>query len=107
MPMRGAVHAGGAGVERGKRVDDRQIAVAVAVPVDADAAAAVVDDLRDEADDGGRARGRRVADGVGDADAARAGADRRRIQLPQRLGVGACRVLGDIHHRQAFAARRS
>ncbi len=79
----------------------------MAVPVDPDAAAALLDDLRDEADDRGGARRRRVADGVGDAHPRRAGADRRRIQPPQRLGIGARRVLGDVHHRQAFAHREA
>ena len=66
----GAVEPRRAGVERGQRVDDGEIAVAVAVPVDADAAAALLDDLRDEPDDGRSPDRRRVADGVGDADAA-------------------------------------
>ena len=48
MPIAGAVQARGAGVERGERVDDREIAIAVPVPVDAHAAAALLDDLRDE-----------------------------------------------------------
>ena len=66
----------------------------MAVPVDPDAAAALVDHAGDEAHDRGGARRHRVADRVGDADARRAGADRGRIQLAQR--VGSARVVSSV-----------
>ena len=50
---------------------------------------------------------RRVADRVGDAEPLRPGADRRRVQLAQRLGIRARRVLGDEHHGQALLHART
>ena len=107
MPSAAPCSARGAGLERRQRVDDREVAIAVAVPVDADAAAALLDDRRDEPHDRGRAVRRRVADGVGDADARGAGADRGRVERAQRVGIGARRVLGHVHDRQPLARPRS
>ena len=94
MPIAAPCSARRAGVERGDRVDDGEVAIAVAVPVDPDAAAALLDDLADEADDRRGAGRRRVADGVGDADARGAGADRRRVQ--PRSVSGSARVVSSV-----------
>ena len=48
--------------------------------------------------------GRRVADGVGDAQPRGAGANRGRVEQAQLLGIGPRRVLGDVHHRRALAS---
>ena len=58
-------------------------------------------------DDGTGAGGRRVTNGVGDAQTRCAGIDRRLKQPPQRLGIGARRILGDVHHLQAMADAES
>ena len=46
MPIAAPCSARRAGLERGERVDDGEVAIAMAVPVDADPAAALVDHLR-------------------------------------------------------------
>jgi hypothetical protein len=102
---RRAVQARGARFHRSQAVDDGEVAIAMAVPVDPDAAAAFVDDRFDEARDRGRARGRRVSDRVGDAHALGAGANRRRVQLPERIRRRARRVLRHVHDGQALADR--
>ena len=61
----------------------------------------------DEAHHRARAARRRVADGVGDAEARGAGADRGREQAAQRLGIGPRRVLGDVHHVERLPAPRT
>ena len=83
-----------------------EVAVAVAVPVDADIGAAVsAITCAANCTTARRARRRRVADRVGNADALRAGVDRALVDRAQRLGIGARRVLGDVHHLEAFLHR--
>ena len=78
-----------------------EAAVAVAVPVDLHVLAARLHDLRpDEADQLAHALRRGVPHRVGEADAARAAADRGAVERPQRLGRGAGGVLGHVHHGQ-------
>ena len=85
---------GRARTHRGQAVFDRQVAIAVAVPVHADAAPALVHDRTDESDHGRRAVRHGVADRVRDADPLRAGANRRRVQGPQR--IGSARVVSSV-----------
>ena len=100
----GGVDAVDAGLDRGEAVGEPEAAVAVAVPVELHLLAAAADDLiLHEAHEGADAVGGRVADGVGEAEAARAPADRVPVEGAQRLGVGAGGVLGDEHHRQPLA----
>ena len=77
---------------------DAEAAIAMAVPVDADVDAQLGDQRFTNVTTARAPFGRRVADRVGDAQPRRAGADRRREQAAQRLGIGARRVLGDVHH---------
>jgi hypothetical protein len=43
-----------------------------------------------------------VADGVGNAETMRTGVDRSLEQAAQRIGIGARRVFGDVHHLQTL-----
>ncbi len=70
------MHARGAGFDRGNAVDDRQVTIAVTVPIHADIGVVVLDHLHRESHDGRRAPGRGVTDGIGEADAVRAGVNR-------------------------------
>ena len=97
--------AGGAGIDGRERVGDGHAAIAVAVPVDADPAAAVLDDARDEAHERRGAGRRGVTDGIGDADAMRAGADRGAVDAAQRFRIGAGRVFRHQEDRQPFLDR--
>ena len=89
-----------AGFERGDTRRDAEPAIAVAVPVDPDVDAQLVDERLHEADHRLRAIRCRVSDRVGDAQALDARADRRRIQQPQRVGVGPRGIFRYVHRRQ-------
>ena len=58
-----------------------------------------------EPNEGARAIGRRVTDGVGDAQPLRTGIERRPEEPAHRIGVGARRVFGDVHDREAVLPR--
>ena len=91
---------------RSERVDRAEAAVVVPVEVDLHRAAAhdLVADEREEVPHALRCG---VPARVGHADPLRARRDRRVVQLLERFRVGARRVLGDEHHRQArFDERR-
>ena len=102
MPSIGAVDARRAGLERGEAVDRAHVAIAMPVPVDAHVRTARLDDAFGEAHDGARASRRRVTDGIGDAQPVRTGIDGGLEQPAQRVGIGARRVFGDVHHLQAL-----
>ena len=106
MPSAARVDARRAGLERRDAVDDREVAIAVAVPVDADVGADVLDDLHREAHHGRRAPRRGVADGVGEADALRAGADRA-FDRARAASSGSARVVSSVTYitsRPSFTA---
>ncbi len=78
---RGAVHAVGAGFDGGHAVREPEAAIVVPVPVDAHVELVAGDDLfAHEAHERAHAVGRRVADGVREADAPRAARDRGAVE---------------------------
>ena len=94
---RRAVHAIGAVLERPDRVLEREAAIVVAVPVDADRRRPMpaMIALR-EVDEVAHAVGRRVADGVAEAEPRGAVIDRDLEERREHLGARARRVLGDV-----------
>ena len=101
------VQARGAGLEGGDAVDHGEVAVAVTVPVDADVRAELASTC---------ATNRTTAAAPPAWRARRCRRCKMRwrrpesrivIQRAQRLGVGARRVLGDVHHVQALARPRT
>ena len=85
---------------RGERVDRAESAVVVSVEVHLHIPAAH-DLVPDEGQQVAYALRRRMAAGIGDADALRAGRDGSFVEPRERLGVGPRGVLGDEHHREA------
>ena len=102
---RSAVQPGRPGFERRNRRRGPKAAVLVPVPVDADVDVQVGNDRFDERHECRGPVRRGVADRVRHAHPGRPGADRGREQRPQRIGIGARRVLGDVHHREALLHR--
>ena len=100
--QRGGVNLIGAGGDRGQRIRDGEAAIIVAVPIDADFFAGWLDDFFDTKfyQIVGAARGG-VADGVAENRGARAGTNCGGVQRVHCCRVGANRVFGDVHHRQA------
>src|SRR5205823_10432363 len=92
----------GSALDGRNRVDDAEAAVLMTVPVESDPLALILDDFFNEADDRARPVRGGVADGVADADGARAAAYGGRVERAYGFGVGARRVLGDEHDGQAL-----
>ena len=99
------MHSRRPGIDRSERVRHAQAPVTVAMPVDTDVPTALVDEPAHERDDGADTIGSGVADGIGHTHTFGAGANRRRVEAPQRLGMRSRRVLGDVEDRQAFLDR--
>ena len=91
--------------DRRQRVDDGEPAVAVPVPVEPDRLAALAHHLEREAHQVRGPTRRGVPHGVAQAEPLRAAPDRGQEQLAQRRGMGAHRVLGDVHDRQPVRDR--
>ena len=91
----------GAGGNRGERIRDGKPAIVVTVPIHANFFAGRLHDFCDYEIHQivGAARGG-VADRVAQNDGARPGTNRGGIKVIDRRGIGANRVLGDVHHRQ-------
>src|SRR5437870_5632882 len=90
---------------RGERVDRAESAVVVSVEVHLHIPAAY-DLVPDEGQQVAYALRRRMAAGIGDADALRAGRDGSFVEPRERLGVGPRGVFGDEHDGQACLHER-
>ena len=94
-----------AAFDGGDRIDHSQAAILMAVPVEPHRFALFVNYSAHKSHYRVRAVGRGVPHRVADAYCARATANRRRVERANRFRIGARRVFGDKHHRQAFTHR--
>ncbi len=98
------VDAVDAGFDRRKAIDEPHAAVAVAMPIHLHVL--FLDDLLlDEFHQRLNAVRCRMSDGIGETEPRRTAVDRRAVQRLQRLGSGAGRVFGHVHHREAVLHR--
>ena len=91
--------------DRRERIDHTQAAILMPVPVEPDRFVLLLNNVLDEFHHRARAIWCRVSHRVADAYCARATANRRRVERANRFRIGARRVFGDKHHRQAFTHR--
>ena len=92
-------------LDRRQAVGEPEPPVPVPVPVDLHVLAGLAHELPDKPHELPHAVRRRMAHGVGEADAPGAALDRRGVQLAERLGAGARRILGHVHDVQSLGHR--